>query len=171
MKKLIFHLLMLCSLLAHSQEEIPAKKKAFDFAFSPGIIQQRNTFVEANLLVGKVIIESHPKVPYIGISGVRIGVETDFNKTIAPKIGYEFALVGYALRLSAINYFQDNNSQFRLVPEIGISVCGWASLTYGYGISFNDGNLTDIGNHRVALSINLNKRLNKAVLFPVKQQQ
>lgn len=161
-KKLFLIVLVNCS-LGYSQETAPKPKKRLDFAFSPGLIQQRNTFAEANLLIGKIIDEPHPKVPTIGISGVRIGIESDFTRTIAPKIGYEYDIVGLSLRLSTVNYFQERNSELRLLPEIGISLCGWANLTYGYGIPLNNGDITDIGHHRVALSFNLNKSLSKAV--------
>lgn len=161
-KKILFILLINGS-LGYAQVETPKPKKPLIFAFSPGIIQQRNTLAEANLFIGRLTNDYHPKVPYVGVSGIRIGVESDFNKTIAPKIGYEFALVGWAMRLSAINYYQNDQSEFRLLPEIGFSMGGWANLTYGYGISFHDKTITDIGHHRVSLSFNLNKRLNKAV--------
>jgi hypothetical protein len=164
MKKLFAFFLINCCFFGYSQEKTPEPNNRIGVAFSPGVIIQRNAFIEANLFVGKIIIEDQPKVPVIGVSGFRIGIELDCSKTFAPKIGYEIAIVGLAIRLSAANYFQEGNSEFRLLPEIGLSMGGWASLTYGYGISFNDRTITDIGHHRVCLSFNLNKRLNKAVL-------
>jgi len=81
------------------------------------------------------------------------------NHTIAPKIGYEISATIFSLRLSAVNYFQNGNSEFRMLPELGISYNGWANLTYGYGIPFNNGNLNNVSCHRVGLSFNLDKRL------------
>lgn len=153
----------------YGQEKMPNPNCHFGFAFSPGIIQQRNTFVEANLFAGWIKTEPHPKVPIIGVSGIRIGIESDCNRTIAPKIGYEFALLGLDLKLSAANYYQDKNSEFRIIPEIGLSMGGWVNLTYGYGISFKDRDITDIGHHRVSLSFNFNKRLKKAVFTGVQE--
>jgi hypothetical protein len=66
------------------------------------------------------------------------------------------------MRLSAVNYFQDGNSEFRLLPELGFSYNGWVNLTYGYGIPFNNGNLNNVSCHRVALSFNLDNRLIQA---------
>lgn len=167
MKKLYFLILLCCCCFVYSQEKTPDPTRHFGFAFSPGIIQQRNTFLEANLFMGCITTEPNPKVPIVGVSGVRIGVESDLHRTIAPKIGYEFAILGLDLKLSAANYFQDRKSEFRLIPEIGLSVGGWANLTYGYGITFKEREITDIGHHRVSLSFNLNKRLHKAIFHGV----
>lgn len=162
MRNLYFILLLCCCFFGYGQKK-PDPNRHLDFAFSPGIIQQRNTFLEANLFVGKIITDTEEKIPNIGVYGVRIGVESDFNRTIAPKIGCEIAATVVTLRLSGIQYFQDKNSEFRLIPEFGYCIGGWINLTYGYGISFktNTG-LTDIGRHRVCLSFNLNRRLGKA---------
>lgn len=161
MKKILSVFFLSFSLLGYSQEE-NSEQRRFGTAFSPGVIQQRNTFLESNLFMGSIFSEEGEKIPAVGVSGVRIGVESDLNKTIAPKIGYEFALLAVTLRLSAANYFQNKDSEFRLIPEFGFCIGGWVNLTYGYGISLNHGNITDIGHHRVALSFNLNKRLGKA---------
>ncbi|MCF6131352.1 hypothetical protein [Flavobacterium wongokense] len=162
--------MLLFCFLGYSQEKEPTHNSHFGFAFSPGVIQQRNTFLEANLFMGCITTEPHPKTPIIGVSGFRIGLESDLHRTIAPKIGYEYAILGLDLKLTAANYFQDKNSEFRIIPEIGLSIGGWASLTYGYGIPLNDGNLTDIGYHRVGLSFNLNKSLHKAVFSSIESK-
>ena len=162
MKKLLILLIFHFSLFVHSQEEALTSDNKISFAFSPGIVVQRNVFAEANLFIGKIVATDSPKVPNVGVTGFRVGIESDFNKTIAPKVGYEIAITVFALRLSAANYFQQGNSEFRLIPELGISIGGRINLTYGYGISFNNRNLTDIGHHRVCLSFNLNRKLNEA---------
>nr|WP_321237354.1 hypothetical protein [uncultured Psychroserpens sp.] len=138
-------------------------KKAYkDILFSPGLIVQHETFLEFNVLFGDVTVENG-KIPIIGVDGFRIGVETNLrdghNHTIAPKLGYEISATIFAVRLSAVNYFQNGNSEFRLLPELGISANGWANLTYGYGIPLNNGNLNNVSCHRVGLSFNLDRRL------------
>lgn len=167
-KTLIFFLLLSFSQLYAQDDD--TKRSRFGFAFSPGIIQQRNTFIESNLFIGTIFTEQGQKVPAVGVSGFRIGIESDLNKTIAPKIGYEFALLAITLRLSAANYYQNKNSEARLIPEFGFCIGGWVNLTYGYGISLNDRNLSDIGHHRVSLSFNLNRRLGKASYDLVKKK-
>lgn len=141
-------------------------KKQTDFIFSPGIILQKGVFLEANLFIGEVITETSIKVPVVGVQGWRVGLESNLqsgdNFVIAPKIGYELSATVFVLRLSAVNYFQNGNSEFRVLPEVGFSAGGWANLTYGYGIPLNDGNLRDVSRHRLSLSFNLNKRLQKA---------
>ncbi|MEO5777779.1 MAG: hypothetical protein ABIQ27_12810 [Flavobacterium sp.] len=164
MKKTFLFLFINCCLLANSQEKVTDSDNKIRFAFSPGIIVQRNVFLDVNLLVGKSIIDLNPKVPIVGIQGIRIGLESDCNNIIAPKIGYEFNPMIFVLRLSAVNYFQKGDSEFRIIPELGLSFYSWMNLTYGYGISVGNNKISDIGHHRVSLTFNFNKRLGKKYL-------
>lgn len=66
------------------------------------------------------------------------------------------------MRLSAVNYFQNGNSEFRVFPELGVSINGRVNLTYGYGMPCNNGNLNNVSCHSVGLSFNCNKRFNNA---------
>jgi hypothetical protein len=163
-KKLLFFFALSCCFFGFSQEKTIDPDRKFGFAFSPGVAIQRNVFVEANLFAGLIV--SHvdgEKIPQVGNLGFRIGVESDCNRIIAPKIGCEIAATICTIRLSGVQYFQDGNSEFRLIPEFGYCIGGWVNLTYGYGISFKTHTgLTDIGRHRVCLSFNLNRRLGKA---------
>jgi|SRR6218665_358205 len=161
MKKALLILFLTFSSIVNSQETALDGDR-FGFAFSPGIIVQRNVFLEANVFAGRIIANTNSKVPAVGVMGFRAGLETDCKRTIAPKVGYEIAILAITARLSAANYFQDSHSDFRIIPEIGFTMGGWASVTYGYGISFKNSNLTDIGHHRVSLSFNLNRRLKDA---------
>ena len=117
MKTTFLFFMIIFSTSIFSQE----KKGKYDFAFSPELISQRDLFGGANLLIGKVINEKM----IIGMSGVRIGVESNFkNKQdliIAPKVGVEISGTIVVMRLSAVNYFQNDKSEFRLLPEIGLS--------------------------------------------------
>ncbi|WP_204346246.1 hypothetical protein [Psychroserpens algicola] len=170
-KNLLFLLLVLITgpLYAQSgEQDSRIERKQFDdILFSPGLIVQHETFLEFNIMFGDVTAIDNGKIPVIGVDGFRIGVETNLrdgrHHTIAPKIGYEISATVFALRLSAVNYFQNGHSEFRVLPELGISLYGWANLTYGYGIPFNDGNLNNVSSHRVALSFNLDKRLKNAL--------
>ncbi len=163
-KKIFLLLFFFCCLLAFSQETVTNSDNKILIAFSPGVVVQRNVFVDLNVLIGKSIIDLNPKVPLVGIQGVRIGLETDCNTIIAPKIGYEFNPMIYVLRFSAVNYFQNANSEFRIVPELGLSFYSWMNLTYGYGFSIGNDRISDIGHHRFSLTFNFNKRLGRKYL-------
>jgi hypothetical protein len=172
MRKIILVLLTLfvCSLSNGQSGEIQKsekiKKQCRDFTFAPGLIVQHETFLEFNVMFGDVT-HINGKIPIIGIEGFRIGVETNLrdgrNHTIAPKVGYEVSMTLFSIRLSAVNYFQNGSSEFRLLPELGLSIGGKINLMYGYGIPFNNGNLNNVSCHRVGLSFNFNERLNNAV--------
>jgi hypothetical protein len=165
-KNLILFFLILSSAHCYAQEEDRQTESKTDFVFSPGLILQGNFFADVNIIVGKTIVDTNSKIPVVGVKGFRFGFESNFrdneNYTIAPKIGYEISPMLYTLRLSAVNYFQNGNSEFRILPEIGLSFGGWVNLTYGYGIAFKDSNLNNVGNHRVSLSFNLNRKLREA---------
>ncbi|GAA4054853.1 hypothetical protein [Flavobacterium chungnamense] len=158
MRKYFLVFLFLINLYSYCQEIKPTKK--YDFAFSPGIILQGNTFNELNLTIGKISTENWT----VGIVGWRLGIESNFKYDrefiIAPKIGYDISMTYFTVRLSGINYFQNKNSEFRILPKIGVSLGGSFCLTYGYGISLNKSDISGLSNHRMGLSFNFNKQLN-----------
>lgn len=160
MKKHFLSLLFLLSIYSFSQEKQSNKK--YDFAFAPGIICQGNMFNELNITVGKISTENWT----VGIVGWRIGIESNFKYNsefiIAPKVGYDISMTYFTVRLSAVNYFQNDKSEFRILPEIGISLGGSFCLTYGYGISLKNSEVLGASNHRIGLSFNINKQLNDA---------
>jgi len=130
-----------------------------DLSFSPGFIVQRQAFAEANLNIGEVL--SNGSV--LGIAGYRIGAESNLRTgrdfIIAPKVGYEVCILIGVVRLSAINYFKGSTSEFRILPEVGLSMFGLINITYGYNIRVTSPAIGDISSHRLAISINLNKEL------------
>lgn len=137
-----------------------------DFVLSTGYILQENSFGELNLLIGKVVFENG-KFPILGLSALRLGLESNFrnneNYTIAPKIGLEVSNLIVIARISIASYFQNSSSEFRIIPEIGFSLGALVNLTYGYGINLNNGNISGLSNHRLGVSINFNKTLRKGV--------
>lgn len=158
MKNLLFFLFLIPALAIHAQD---TEKTAL--AFSPGVILQKEVFAEANILYGTVVSNKM----MVGISGARVGVESNLKSgnefTIAPKVGYEIAMTLVTMRASAVNYFHNGNSEFRLVPEVGLCIGGVVNLTYGYGIRFQKPEITDVSPHRLSLTFNINKTLLKAV--------
>ena len=58
-----------------------------------------------------------------------------------------------------MNYFQDDRSQLRILPELGISLGGAINLTYGYGQKIVGNKIYRLSNHRVSLTVNLQRDL------------
>ncbi|MFC0605983.1 hypothetical protein [Winogradskyella pulchriflava] len=167
--KLLLVLYLLLSSFCFSQSGETASTNEptkLELVFSPGMFVQKQIFTEINISVGRVSAEFPPKMfPIVGFEGFRAGVETNLRSNedfiIAPKLGYEISLTFFSVRLSALNYFHNKESEFRILPELGVSLGGMFNLTYGYGISFKNP-INDISNHRLSLSINLNRRLSQA---------
>ncbi|MCZ8298385.1 MAG: hypothetical protein O9297_14335 [Flavobacterium sp.] len=157
MKITFLSFIIIFSASVYSQE----KKKKYDFAFSPELISQKDLFGGANLLIGRVVNEKM----IIGMSGVRIGVESNLKNNsdliIAPKVGFETSGTILIMRFSAVNYFQNTKSEFRLLPEIGLSWGGFVNLTYGYNFRITNKQINDLSGHRFCLSFNLNRKLIK----------
>lgn len=127
-----------------------------NIALSPGVIFQKQTFGEINLLIGRYESEMSGNA----FGGVRLGAETNFQKgnehIWASKIGVEFSGMVFCLRATTLCYMSGLNSQWRFLPEIGISFLGFANLTYGYNFKLTGDPINGIINHRVCLSLNLN---------------
>lgn len=167
-KQLLIVFILLSSLSFSQSGETKYSKEPTElsFVFSPGVFIQKELFTEFNLSIGRVSAEFPSKMfPIVGFEGFRIGMEANLKSNddfiIAPKLGYEISITFFSIRLSALNYFQDNESEFRILPELGASLGGMFNLTYGYGISFKN-SINGISNHRLTFSINLNRQLNQA---------
>src|SRR5262245_26707992 len=117
MKKILLFLPIFFVIKVYSQDT----DRKTDFAFSPEVIAQGQIFGGANVTIVKVLIGYGVVV----IEGTRIGLETNFRKNsefmIAPKIGYEFCATVFVLRLTGITYFQNKETEFRILPEVGLS--------------------------------------------------
>jgi hypothetical protein len=75
--------------------------------------------------------------------------------TVGAKAFYEYNLILISFRINAINYFSEQYSDFRLMPQFGISLLGNLNLMYGYSIPTLGNELTDIGRHSFSLTLNL----------------
>jgi len=161
--KSLLILVVLISTYSYSQSN--KKESNFGIIFSPGYTIQGNSFLDLNLLFGNVNVQENVKLPpLLTYSGLRIGLESNlrFNEdyVIAPKIGYEHNIMLFTFRGSVINYFQNDQSELRVLPEIGLSLFTLVDFTYGYGIPINNAELNNVSNHRFTIRINLNKKLN-----------
>ena len=165
MKHLVLFVLLLSSLWGYAQHTEGKKESNIAIVFSPGIVVRDHVFADASVFIGKVTATTDTKIPVVGSMGFRIGMESNFRTkehyTIAPKIGYEINPMFLCFRLSAVNYFQHRKSEFRILPELGFSLGGWANLTYGYGIALENKNLHGLSPHSFTLTINWNKSLRK----------
>ncbi|MDR2854030.1 MAG: hypothetical protein LBV31_01850 [Prevotellaceae bacterium] len=119
---------------------------------SPGLSYQKQYLGELNIMYGEIVAEH-------GIcltSGPRIGVETNFNSEhflLAPKIGYEFPLALPILRTSFVAYTNGKGQwDFRLLPEIVLNYY-IVNLSYGYNIPLSKKRISNIGGHRISLSL------------------
>ena len=134
-----------------------------NIALSPGVIFQKQTFGELNLLVGRYSSETGGNA----FAGVRLGAETNFRNGSeniwAPKVGVELSGMVICMRATTLYYISGPDTQWRFLPELGISFLGFANLTYGYNFKLSGDPIDGIINHRVCLSINLNPALMRDV--------
>lgn len=148
------------------QFQLPLKAEKTDrkftppnMALSPGMIFQKQTFGEINLLVGRYESSMTGNALY----GIRMGAESNFRNgdqnIWAPKIGVELSGIVICMRVTTLYYVTEGNNQWRFLPELGISFLGFANLTYGYNFRLSGEPLDGIVNHRVCLSLNLNPQL------------
>lgn len=129
---------------------------------SPGVSYQRQFMPELNLMLAKISIEQGGDAVW----GPRIGMESNFNKNdfiVGTKIGYELSGMVVCFRGNAISYFHQGKTDLRLLPEVGLSLFGAVNLTYGYSIPLLDYRISSISNHRLTLTVNLNRDLWKAL--------
>ena len=84
------------------------------------------------------------------ISGIKIGYSFDHFFGISYRFFY-----GVSFKFSVINYYSNNISDLRLMPEIGINIFSVLIITYGYSIPIFEKQINEIGKHRIALTIKM----------------
>lgn len=134
----------------YSQE--PLNKYRNRIAPTIGVSRQSETFLDVNLNLYSVDTN---QIKLMLFKGFRLGVESNLkseNFIWGPKVGYEVAGTT-VLRLSAVNYFDKGNVDVRLLPEVGLSICGTVSILYGYNIPLNDYQSSNVGYHKFSLCI------------------
>lgn len=154
-------LLVCCSLFAAAAQPDSGRVHA---TWYPEVIGQGNTWLGANVMIGRTTIN---KV-FLGMSGFRLGAETNFRSgtshTWGAKLGYEVSAMFFLYRLSAISYFQQGRAELRLMPELGMSWGGVINLTYGYQLRLSRSTVDELPHHRIGLGFNFNRALMKEVL-------
>lgn len=160
----LLRLIGVCALLAVClcAEARDSETSRYKLILSPGISLQNGAFAELNLMYAQTA-SNHSG---LGIRGARLGMETNFSSgdyVFATKLGYEISALCFCLRASAATYIDRSRSaDLRLLPEIGLSFFGLASLTYGYGFPILE-HESSVGRNRVALTFNLSRDLWKDI--------
>lgn len=156
-KNVLFVILIVYSPFCFAQKKVKSR-----LILSPGISYQRQFMPELNLMLAKSVIEHGGNA----IWGPRIGIESNFSKNdliVGTKLGYEMAGLIVCFRGNAISYFNQSKIDLRLLPEAGISLFGAVNLTYGYNFPLLDYRIPTISNHRIALTVNLDFEIWKAL--------
>lgn len=83
------------------------------------------------------------------------------------KCGTEFGgnLIMMGLELRGYTDFKGKEHTV-LMPKAGLSVFGYANLTYGYNVFQNDFNVFGIGHHQIAFSVNIARKLFNESFIP-----
>jgi hypothetical protein len=132
--------------------------------FSPGISYQDELFGELNLMYAKDSRLDGGSCSGPAAVGPRLGIEFNMNPSnpiIVPKIGYEYSGLFLCLRVNALYYISQQQKDFRLLGEIGLSLSGYINLTYGYILPLQESMTSEYNESRVAITINLTKRLSQ----------
>lgn len=144
--------ILLLTLSTRTYSQKPLDKYRHRLAPSLGLSRQSETFLDLNLNLYSLDTN---QIKLILFKGFRLGVESNLkadNFVWGPKIGYEAAGTT-VLRLSAVSYLDKANVDIRLLPEIGLSICGTISILYGYNIPLNDYQSSNIGYHKFSVCI------------------
>lgn len=122
-------------------------------ALSVGYAYTEGHFVQVGAIFGKNYGNIH--VPSYGFGGgVELGA-IDGKFALGSKAFAEYNLFLATIRLGMINYTWRKQNDLRLLPEVGLTAFGYASITYGYTVPFKENDISEIGRHRFALTINL----------------
>ncbi len=90
----------------------------------------------------------------------RLGIESSlgdnsYGSITGAKLGMELNLLILSLRLSGVNYFQNDNSEFWIVPEFGLCLGSYANFMIGHGLNTSLGTIQGLSPFRFTMSINL----------------
>jgi hypothetical protein len=88
----------------------------------------------------------------------KIGSEFTFdnkNLIIGPKLSFEYADEILGTRINIINYTNFKTQDWRVTPEIGISISAIIDIYYGYNIPLTSDRIIGVSGNRVSLTVNL----------------
>ncbi|QHL88060.1 hypothetical protein GU926_11710 [Nibribacter ruber] len=139
------------------------------FLFLPALARaQATNEYERGVMVGYAYAKTHflqlgilhgqhygnRQVPSYGFGeGIELGV-LDHEVTLGLKGFAEYhPFQVLAARMNALVYLREDRLDFRLMPEVGFTAMGRATLLYGYGKSVAGREMPGIAEHRVSLTV------------------
>jgi hypothetical protein len=158
MTKYIFAFLLTArTLLIFGQNKETKKTRDKDFGLSIGYVHQGDNFITFGGLVGKNVGNIHTPGWSYGLA-----TEVDLNKgnsIVGVKTFFDINLIMFGARLNAINYFKGHQTDFRLTPEVGLTLNSLFTIYYGYNIPIRGTALNEISRSRLNVTINLFRKL------------
>ncbi len=95
--------------------------------------------------------------------GFALGAEIYPNATDgsiwAQKAGVHLMGMGLCLGFSAVNFTNSEQSDFRIMPEIGIDILTYANATYGFVPHMAGSKINSLSPHRITFSLYLRKSI------------
>lgn len=105
----------------------------------------------------------HLPYSFVAYAAVDINLATYNNPSTvfySYKAGIEYsnALLMYGFEVKGLTDFKGKEHGI-FTPKAGLTIFGYANLTYGYNIFQKEFNVFGIGKHQIAFSMNLSKKL------------
>jgi hypothetical protein len=163
MKNIIIFLLFLTlnSLLSECLGQKDSTRDIYNerFMITGGINLHNNFIGELGIVYGRALdVPLSCAIPY-GFTGIKIASELNFdskNLIYGPKLSLEYDnFLFFGCRISVIDYIESNHQDYRFVPELGLSFCGYIDLFYGINIPMTNETISSISPNRLSLIINL----------------
>lgn len=165
MKKFLFiglAIFLYSNLLGQNENESGKYRLKEDLSsiFKIGYSYQKSHFIEAGYGYGLVLLN---RIAPYAVIGPYIQLEYSpirQNNILGEKIGFEFSYVILSSKISFTRYKQNNNVDFVLTPEIGLTIFSIISFTYGYNFNTTQKLINDISKNKFSICINISPHYN-----------
>jgi hypothetical protein len=149
--KLLFFLSLFLVLPALSQAQTTNE---YERGVVLGYAYAKTHFFQLGILHGKHYQEAQRSAYGYG-AGIELGV-LDHEVTLGLKGFLEYNPFNLlATRMNAITYLREDRLDLRLMPEVGVTAKGKATLLYGYGLNVAGREMQGINEHRISLTFTL----------------
>lgn len=74
---------------------------------------------------------------------------------LTPRVGFDFHYFLFGSRISFSNYTNFKQSQYYLLPEVGISIIGIFNVLYGYNIKISNDENFEPDRHKISITLTL----------------
>jgi hypothetical protein len=155
----VYLLLVLSIILSLS---VNSQEKRY-FLFEPGYSYYDNHEISLAMVYCKHSFDEVLDMP-TGYRGPFWGSGIGFNNgeaQMVTKIGYSGFFFFVGGRFSIIHYTDFRKNQFSLRPELGLTLGGYMSLTYGYNFNVSNIDVFNKQNHVISLSLGISQLLIK----------